>query len=216
MTSTMTIDLRRVAATAATCFVAVFMLATAIPASATASFWIPSEWTADPDYHLGYRHSGYTGSNFTNAVQSADDPWDNVGSSWLDFNWGGTDTSVFTWQDACLSPDGVFVGTAAITPLGREKTCTNSGNMRASNIAIDRTGRNWEFGPANASSNEWDMRSVLVHEFGHAAGWVGHFAGSSRCPNTSADQTMCAALGLGEEHWRTLESDDEFEVGLAY
>jgi hypothetical protein len=110
----------------------------------------------------------------------------------------------------------VYVGTAAISPLALEKTCATSTTVSRSNIAIDRTGRNWEFGPSNASSSEWDLRGVLVHEFGHAAGFAGHFSGSSRCPGGSADHSMCNGLSLGEDHVKTLETDDENEIKTAY
>lgn len=217
MNYSMAFDLRRVVAIAAAAFIGVFMLMAVMPASASTSAYIPKEWASDPDYHLGYRHSGFTGSSFSNAVYAADDPWDAVSGNWLDFHWGGVDTGVFTWQSACLSPSGgVYVGTAAISPMATEKTCSNSTTITRSNIAVDRTGRDWHYSAAAPAATKLDLRSVLVHEFGHAAGFAGHFAGSALCPGGSSDHTMCSGISAGEYHPRTLEWNDEQQIAMAY
>jgi len=61
----------------------------------------------------------------------------------------------------------------------------------------------WQRGPAHPSSDQFDLETVLLHEFGHAAGNRRH---ARRC----ADSPMIAALSSGD-WWRT-PSDFSFRA----
>lgn len=206
---------------AAIAFIFGWMIAAASLASAhTSTAHYPSEWPNDVDYNIGYRHSGFTGSDFRDAVQAADDPWDSVSGNWFDFNWGTTDTSVTTWGGCLTVPTGgVWVGTGNISSLGSESTCSNNGDITRSSITIDRLGPNWYMGSSTSVPvGEYDLRSTLVHEFGHATGFAGHFVHSSITDCVGFDRnTMCEnSADTGEAFRRSLESHDEHTVAAAY
>lgn len=209
-----TFSARTVTVWAALLFGAVFWLSASIsPADASSTFY-PKTWSSDATYNIGHRHSGFRNSNFNTSVQSADDPWDNTSGSWFDFNWGGYDQSVTTWGGCTTVPSGgLWVGTGAISPLGLESTCTNSSGITRSSITVDRTGRNWHMGSSTSvGSNQHDLRSLLVHEFGHAAGSKHITSGCSG----SSRPTMCGTLPKGTSYMRSLQSADKDEFADAY
>lgn len=187
----------------------------------TASAHYPSEWTSDIDYNIGFRHTGFTGSDFTNSVHAADNPWDGISGNWFDFNWGTTDTGVTTWGGCTTVPSGgLWVGTGAISALATESTCTSTstGNITRSSITVDRTGRTWHQGSSSSvPAGSTDLRSVLIHEFGHATGFAGHFVNSSITDCTGSDRnTMCSGLPSGTSYKRSLESHDIHTIQAAY
>lgn len=58
--------------------------------------------------------------------------------------------------------------------------------------------------------------SVAMHEIGHSFGFEGHFSGSTNCPNTNFDATMCDTYDPYETHYRTLRPADITEAEDAY
>ena len=85
--------------------------------------------------------------------------------------------------------------------------------------------RNWNAG-GTIADDEFDFRSVLTHEIGHAAGMgrgslPGHFTDAVACPSLngnprSGDSTMCSGTRVDEIHKRTLESHDEHTIAAHY
>jgi len=185
----------------------------------TASAHYSSEWSSDVNYNIGFRHLGFNNSTFTNSVHAADNPWDSVSGNWFDFNWGIQNATVTTWGGCLTVPTGgVWVGTGNISALGSESTCTNAAGITRSSITIDRIGPLWHQGSSTSvPSNSYDLRSVLIHEFGHASGFAGHFSHSSITDCTGSDRnTMCSGLPKGTSYKRSLESHDKHTIANAY
>jgi hypothetical protein len=69
---------------------------------------------------------------------------------------------------------------------------------------------------AEVPTGQFDLRGVMVHEFGHALGRIndandGHFVESDPvCPNTdyAVRHTMCPSIDDGRAGWRSLEEHD--------
>ena len=103
-----------------------------------------------------------------------------------------------------------------IPVLGRENTCFEDGAIIKSTIRFDTDGPSWYTGVSTSvPSGKSDARSVAIHEFGHAAGFKGHFEGTSLCSG-SIRQTMCPTLPSGTSYMRTLESHDKHTIVSAY
>ncbi len=214
MMDSYTYSSRTIAFWATMLFAIVFMISMNItPAQASSSFFAKT-WDADATFNIGHRHAGFRNSSFNSSVQSADNPWDNTSGAWFDFNWGGYDQSVTTWGGCTTVPSGeIWVGTGAISPLGLESTCATSTTIVTSTITVDRTGRTWHMSSSTSvPSGSHDLRSLLVHEFGHAAGFA-HI--TSGCSGTSRP-TMCSTLPKGTSYMRTLQSADKTEFAAAY
>lgn len=115
------------------------------------------------------------------SIHAGDDPWNANSGTWLDFiNAGYQDESVHWTGSACTTGSGtaVWIVTASINPLGREHTCATSRTITRSVIVLDDTRDNWYVGSSTSvPSDKYDLRSVIVHEFGHAGGFKGHWDG---------------------------------------
>lgn len=91
----------------------------------------------------------------------------------------------------------------------------------------------WKYGTAHPASDEWDLRSVTTHEFGHAIGFykiascasgsgsVRHFCedDETTCPSdNSLRQTMCPGRrgNIGTDYRRTTEGHDQHTLANAY
>lgn len=82
----------------------------------------------------------------------------------------------------------------------------NNSSNRECDMIIEQT-INWNNGPDPTNYNEYDLESVVCHEFGHFLG-LGHSATQAA--------TMYYALGNGDDSKRTLHSDDEAGVCYLY
>ncbi|HET7735061.1 MAG TPA: hypothetical protein VFK52_03740 [Nocardioidaceae bacterium] len=78
----------------------------------------------------------------------------------------------------------------------------------------------WYSGAQEVPNNQWDLRSIVTHEAGHATGFLGHFTDAEACPNplTTEWETMCYGTGLliGTRILRTLDNHDLHTIGSAY
>lgn len=83
----------------------------------------------------------------------------------------------------------------------------------------------WKKGGGSVPSNKYDLRGVLVHELGHVTGFgqhakTDHFVeADTPCAAGAFDPsyaTMCAFVGIGTDHTRTLETHDEHTFKNAY
>lgn len=72
-----------------------------------------------------------------------------------------------------------------------------------------------EIGPSGNIICNVDLKSVLVHELGHAMGFSGHFGFSTDCP-ASNPQTMCDSLAVNSSVARTTETHDNHVQDAGY
>ena len=64
-----------------------------------------------------------------------------------------------------------------------------------------------------------DLRSTIIHEFGHVAGYTGHFTNSNSpgaCESDNTQWTMCESLPSGTYGMRTLEDHDKDGIAAKY
>ena len=185
----------------------------------TASTYVPKEWAADPYYYFGDIDSPLDGLTAKTSIHAGDDPWDNNSGTWLDFiNSGYQDSSVVWTGSPCTTGSGtaLWIVTASISELGIESTCTNATNITRSVIRFDDTRSNWYVGSGTPSSGDYDLRSVAVHEFGHAAGFAGHWDGVGEDCTGTDRETMCSGLPSATTYKRTIESHENHTFDSAY
>lgn len=74
---------------------------------------------------------------------------------------------------------------------------------------------NWYTGSGTPTGNQYDLRSIAAHEFGHALG-INHTQPNPNCPGGSGNATMCTPVPTGTTYARTLEGDDRNGVSYLY
>lgn len=149
-----------------------------------------------------------------------------------DFNecTGGPKSQVFTVDDLASALNAQF-GTSypAETVLGYTDNCRDCTVFACEYIKFEMTlersatygaSTGWNTSDGPPASNEYDLRSTVTHEAGHATGWRGHFAnGGSLCPTNpdpGVTHTMCPAAYIGTTFERTKEPHDEHTYANAY
>lgn len=90
----------------------------------------------------------------------------------------------------------------------------SNGNINKIEVEYDSY-ENWYTGSGSPGSNQYDLRSVAVHELGHALG-LNHTQSMPHCPGNSADATMCESVSIGSTYWRSLAGDDRDGVDDLY
>ena len=116
------------------------------------------------------------------------------------------------WPNWVVSAD-LAPGPAATTYLCGGTYLTNF------TIVIDDSGSNFYTGSGTPGPGQYDLRSLMRHEFGHATGWVWHFSASDTltCNRpTSSIHTMCSGLDPGTTYKRSLEYYDMDTFARAY
>lgn len=162
-----------------------------------------------------YAESNLSGAKLTRALAGAK-TWDNLGES-LDFVYKGTRSLS---RDAC---DRAVRGQNLIgfRPLdGRGKdlamtTVCRSGSSIVRFVTVFDSAEDWYTGTSTTvPRGRPDLWSVAVHEFGHAAGWAGHYddpdigLGAGLCGNFSGQHSMCATHYSGTARQRSLGPHD--------
>ncbi|MCC6192753.1 MAG: hypothetical protein IT318_27345 [Anaerolineales bacterium] len=87
-------------------------------------------------------------------------------------------------------------------------------NICAAFPRIQNTGYTWYAGTGTPSSGQYDLWSVLTHEFGHGSGLYDHSTSGS-CSGTGGP-TMCPSISATSTHWRTLEQEDNDRLNSIY
>lgn len=202
-----------------------FGFALGVPGSAhahNADDYFISSWSADPDVYVGETFAPLNTGAAKLSMRAGGPAWSNVSSSWLDFNWSGTeDPNVdWTWNACTTTPGyGVWVLAANLGSLAYTSWCGDDYELESVAIAFDYFGPNWHTATStNVPSGKIDLRGVSAHEFGHAAGWDDHFTTSDPGTDCSGDDraTMCAMLEADKSYWRTLEGHDRHTIGSQY
>lgn len=184
--------------------------------------YYPNVWPNDPPVAFGRVSSPLDTATAKTSMRYYS-PWNSVSGSTLDFSWSGIDTSIATWNGTTCS-SGLYNGyvwifTDDISPLAMTGRCLSGSAIVKIAIRYDHTRSNWHTGSSTSvPSGRADLRSVAVHEFGHAGGFgfgaTQHW-GSSYCSGTGR-QTMCATIPNGTSYMRTLEDHDRHTVANAY
>jgi hypothetical protein len=129
--------------------------------------------------------------------------------------WTNVTTSSWTWNFNTLFPNGdlsyTTIDGAGGTLAGVSAPTCGGTNVCSFSMVVD-SAESWFSGTSTPSASEHDLRSVLTHEFGHAA-WAGHT--NLTCTGTSGP-TMCGSLAKGTTHFRTLEADDRDGLASVY
>ena len=116
-----------------------------------------------------------------------------------------------------------FVGSKLnVSPLGaigNTPVCATSTTITDMTIQMDDNA-NWYVLSGTPSGSQYDLRSVTIHEFGHANGFFGpnngHFLASDSVCTTSPIHTMCSGISPGTTYKRTLESHETSLLTAGY
>lgn len=164
---------------------------------------------------------------------------DRDGGNGPQFVFDGTAEATNPTLDACSSTNNKIYwseGLQATFGYGVTSTCVTAPDLPSDYPRITKFVQAYEATPDQSAwysesgspgPNQWDLRSIVTHETGHATGFLGgpnnegHFGNNStRCPvpRTSATATMCpGASGIIGSTWlRSLESDDLSAIQDAY
>ena len=186
----------------------------------TASTYIAKEWTFDIWYSFGDIDSPLNTRTAKTSIHAGDDPWDNNSGTWLDFVWSGTeDSSIVYTGNPCTTGWGtrLWIVTQAISPLAYESTCATSTTITRSIIRLDDTRSNWYVGSSSSvPSGRYDLRSSVIHEWGHAGGFSGHWDGVGEDCTGSDRETMCSGLPAATSYKRSIELHENHTFDSAY
>jgi hypothetical protein len=129
--------------------------------------------------------------------------------------WTAVSTSGWTWTKSSSSSNKIKEGyvdgsgnALAVTSLFIN---AGTGYIIGMEIKVDKD-EEWYTGSGTPATWQYDFRSTMAHEFGHALG-LGHTLAS--CSGSSRP-TMCPALPIGTTYFRTLQTDDKNGVATMY
>lgn len=173
-----------------------------------------------------YWHLGSWSSSVVSGMTFADSQWDVVPTNEsFTFAHQGQSGSLPATKNACSLPDyqSVVFFTSIDGQWGTWSTthwCGVGTEIKKFSIWID-SAENWYFGTTGTpAGDQADFPGTIVHEFGHANGFNGHFGwNTDACgPNGfhDANNTMCPLYGGGEDFERTLEVHDKHTFQNAY
>lgn len=91
---------------------------------------------------------------------------------------------------------------------------SNANGITSFQIAFDAA-ENWN-NEGSPSSNQFDFKSVAVHESMHATGFSRHFPNDSAQCSGGGDHTMCPVVTAGTTGWRSLELHDRHTLQNVY
>jgi hypothetical protein len=102
-----------------------------------------------------------------------------------------------------VPPGKVFWNYSRFSRFGKDEQATPT------LFAVDSYDKNenWYTGTGTPASNQYDVWSVITHEFGHALGL--RDTQSIYCPGNATDATMCGQIFRGTTWFRSLEADDQ-------
>lgn len=166
----------------------------------TEAYVINRTWPS-PAASYAYDSSYPTGNWRTRATEAAT-AWNNVTPSPWTWSYSSSSNNKLFY----INIDGAGGAVGALDPY----TC--GGVYCRFDLKIDTSDAPWYTGTGTPSSNEYDLLSILTHEFGHATG-LGH--SSSLCSQYGR-ATMCPSQPRGVTYFRSLEADDRNGLNANY
>lgn len=153
------------------------------------------------------------------AIYSARDQWDVTDAANHIGNWNGTITA----SDCPASPQPRQIGaydfsntTCSISVLPNTLAYVLNGGTRSMAVNLNYV---WSLNPL---AGQYDIESVVAHEFGHMLG-IDHQSGGSctnavspLCANSPNTETMGANIHPGETCQRDLEAEDNQSANFLY
>jgi hypothetical protein len=191
------------------------------PAGAhTASNYYRALWDEvdnDIDWRFGNLQAPLSGSAFRGRVTAALNTWDSVTTQDPTLNKTSNNSSQFYWSDPCIATQDLWVFSGGWDGAGGTLAfvipCATSTRLIKAEMYFDNA-ESWYTG-TGLPTQPWDLWSIATHEAGHAMGFGimapnVHFTGSTLCPVSANDQTMCAGSSQYQYFtWaRTLASHD--------
>jgi len=177
---------------------------------------------ADSEIPFIYELNNSTPTNFLTPIIAGADSWENVPSSYWEFEYGGltavnsdgrdfTNLVFFDFQGVNFSP-----GTNAIA-YSRTWTSGSGANYHAVESDLVWNARDFPPSPTGASGQQ-DLQSVITHEFGHHLG-LGHAGPIGGPPGVGpliTAATMYGTSSSGDTTKRSLHIDDIAGVSQIY
>lgn len=197
------------------------------PAIAHSSYvgWTWHGGVGDPNWYLDTDFpSPLNTSTAQTSIKAGDDPWNAISGSNLDFIYSGTYSSQYL-SNACnvsLPAGGevlVSHGYLSGTLVGVVSRCVTSSTIFKAVVALDRDTAWYTGSSTSVPSGSNDLRSAIIHEFGHVAGYTAHFTNSNNpgaCEGDNTQWTMCDSLPSGTYGMRTLETHDKDGIAAKY
>jgi hypothetical protein len=221
-----TIDLTVAAIGAVLGFMAISPAAPASAHTSSTYYYTSSPLGKWPGSHLEpyYVRNGFPSSAYVSRISESDDVWNAASGSSLvepDFSYSGTTGLTGNFDSPCsISWSGVYYRSLAYLGSGTRaatKACKNtSGITQNFQLSVSITSETpWYTGTGIPSSTQWDLKSLVTHEFGHATAFWGHF--TDVCPVSDSRQTMCVGFDArGTTYLRTLGTHDIHTFTGAY
>ncbi len=189
----------------------------------TTSDFYTFKWPSDHTWKIGNTYGAVANQGGWTSITATDDPWNAVSGAWFDFSYGGRDNSVNFTGNVCTMPSpNAWVITYDVSPLGligNTAVCATSTTITDMTIQLDDDA-NWYVLSGTPSGSQYDLRSVAIHEFGHANGFFGpnsgHFLASDSACTSSPIHTMCSGISPGTTYKRTLEFHEKSLFAAGY
>jgi hypothetical protein len=188
------------------------------------SLYYGPEWSGDRAYGVGWLASTPNTASGVSTISGSVLEWNSVSATFEFTPYQGRNTSVSWTGSGCTTgyPNQVWsMSSDTGSSLAVTHRCSSGGSVLRAAIRID-TRLNWDVDGGTTPANLWDLRSVMVHEYGHATGFGG---GTSAIPHFEEDDvfcdagirhTMCPSTSIGAIYWRSLELHDEHTFDGAY
>lgn len=195
--------------------------------TATAHTVVAPTWSdeANVQWRLdSTRAVSLSGVGASTSFKAADDPWNAVSGSTLNFVFEAE--ASLSDKNLASSPCGDTppVSSVEVFVYGNPQSqhaitwrCPGIVHLEHAYVGVN-SGSTWYVGSGTPLSTQYDLRSSVIHEFGHAAGMNIDFTGSALCDpdNDPPYHTMCG-VGLKGNTWkRTLEEHDRHSLAGFY
>lgn len=161
-----------------------------------------------------YIRDNFPSSAYGSRINDSRAHWNAVGGdNEVDFTYAGITTGTGNFWNPC-SVNNSMVSMRSDLPAGYlalTNTCNSPTYITRFHVGISPNA-NWYSGTGTPLSNEWDLRSIVTHEWGHVTGFFGHFINTAdTCAGIYEDvNTMCegSPSRIGTTYLRSTETHD--------